>query len=150
VNVARPRRRNPATAVAKSAISHVTVPNPTLALPRVGLAGALVALVALDILAEAVRSAISAAMSDISPATAMRAEEADMEEGVMDRAKADMEAEVAMPVEAVARARRATPVEAMVICLATAPKVRNVITVSSSAKPPQPSNDRDQVEKSAI
>lgn len=136
----RLKRRNHATAVAKSAISHVTVPTLTLVLPGVGLAGALVAV---DILAEAVRSAISAVKLDTLPATAMRAGEAGMEEEVMDRAKAGMGAEVAMVVEPVAKARHATPVEVMVICLATAPKAKNVITVSFSPKSPKPSNDRD-------
>lgn len=123
----RPKRKNPVTAVAKSAISHATALTLAPVLRRVGLAGAPVPL---DTLAEAVRSATSAARLAILPATATRGEEADMEGG-MDRAKVDTGAEVATPVEAVVRVRLVTPVVAMVICLATAPKVKNVTTVSS-------------------
>lgn len=62
-------------------------------------------------------------------------------EGVMDRAKGDTEAEVAMPVEAVVRVRRAIPAAATVICLATARKAKNAITVSSSSNSRRLSNN---------
>lgn len=134
MNVMRPRRKNPATAVAKSAISHATARTLVPVLRGVGLAGAPVAV---DTLAEAVKSATSAARLGILPATATREEEAaDMEED-MDRAKEDTGAEVATPAEVVVRVRPVTPVVAMVICLATAPKVKSVTTVSSFWQPRQ-------------
>ena len=123
----RPRRKNLATAVAKWAISHATARTLVPVLREVGLAGAPVAV---DTLAEAVRSAISAVRLGILPAIATREEEVDTEED-MDRAKEDTGAEVATPAEVVVRVRPVTPVVAMVICLATAPKVKNVTTVSS-------------------
>lgn len=129
----RPRRRNPATVVAKSATSHATVPTLVLAVLAGVSAGTPVEVDILEA-AAAVRSATSVARLGILPATALREEAAAADtEGVMGRAKVDMEAEVAMPVEAVVRAKRATPVGAMVICLATAPKAKNATTVSSSS-----------------
>lgn len=132
----RPKRKNPATVVAKSAISHATAP--TLPMEEV-LAGESAELAGIpaevDIpeeVAEA-RSATSAVRLGILPATVMReaAAAAADTEAVMDRAKVDTEAEAAMEVEAVVRAKRAIPVEAMVICPATALKAKNVIIVSS-------------------
>lgn len=126
----RPRRKNLATVVAKSAISHAIAPTLALAVLAGGLAGAPAEG---DILEEvaAARSVTSAARWGTLPVTVLREAAADTE-GVMDRVKVDMEAEVAMVVEAVVRVRRAIPVGAMAICLATAPKAKNAIIVSYS------------------
>jgi hypothetical protein len=61
----------------------------------------------------------------------MREAGVDMEV-VTDRAKGVTEAVVGTPAEAVARVRLVIRVGGMVICLATAPKAKNVITVSPS------------------
>lgn len=125
-----PRRKSPATDVARSVTSHATAP--TQALPVLaGESAGTPAEVDIPEVAGA-RSATSAARLGISPAIAMREEAAADMEGVMDKAKGDTEAEVVTIVVAAVRVRLATPVEAMVICLATAPKAKNVITVSSS------------------
>lgn len=131
----RPRRKSPATVVAKSAISHATAPT----LPLEVLVGEPAGIPAgVDIpeeVAEEARSATNVAKLATLPATAMREEEevaaADME-GVMDRVKVATEAEVAMEVEAVVRVKRATLAEVMVTCPATALKAKNVIIVSPS------------------
>lgn len=127
----RLRRKNPATVVAKSVISHATVPTLALAV----LVGESVGAPAEGDILEvaAARSATSAARLGILPATAMREEAAAATEGVMVRTKVDTEAEVAMAAEAVVKVRRATPVGAMVICLVTVPKAKSAITVSFSS-----------------
>lgn len=72
MNAMRPRKKNPATAVAKLAISHATAPTLALALPGVESAGAPVQVDILEEAAAAVRSATNAARLGILPATAMR------------------------------------------------------------------------------
>ena len=136
-----PRRKSPATDVAKSVTSHATAPTQALAVLAGESAGTPAEVDIPEEVAGA-RSATSAARLGISPAIAMREEAAADMEGVMDRAKVDTEAEVVTTVEAAVRARRATPVGAMVICLATAPKAKNVITVSLPATCERSSNNR--------
>ena len=146
----RPRRKNPATVVVKSATSHATAPTLVLAVLPAESAGTPAEVDILEGVAVA-RSATSAARSGILPAIAMREEVAADTEGVMDRAKVDMEEEeVAIPVEVVVRVRRATPVGAMVICLVTALKVKNATTVSSSSSLRRSSTNCAKVARLAI
>jgi hypothetical protein len=130
--------QNPATDAVKKAMSHVNAQTKSLAKAAVAVDGAAalvaaatpaaVVTLAVVVVAAAVKNVTSAARSVTLPVIALRAEElvTAVEVGMV----ADTAAEAVVVVVAAVAARPATPAAASVTCLATAPRARNVTTVS--------------------
>jgi hypothetical protein len=129
--------QNPATDAVKKAMSHVNAQTKSLAKAAVAVDGAAALVAAATpaavvtlavVVAAAVKNVTSAARSVILPVIALRAEElvTAVEVGMV----ADTAAEAVVVVVAAVAARPATPAAASVTCLATAPRARNVTTVS--------------------